>query len=187
MLTRPDVHGMHFNPLKPIFESIGVKLVPNGAEEGQHVYQRGRALEPERARRISEAAMGTFFGTSRETNLNAAMPPDGSSIADFARYVFDGLGRDADAARMCLEAMSGWTGADLDDVALRWWGFEQGEMPPSVARLTLQTIPAPMRSSRAVTASSYVGSRPRSAITAAWSISAILSSASLSTASRRSR
>jgi len=152
----PVVHGVHFNPLNPIFEQIGIELVPNGAEEGQHVYQNGRELEPERARRIGEAAFGAFFVESRDANINAPMPAEGTSIADLTKHAFDDLGDDADAARLVLEAMSGWTGADLDDVSARWWGFEQGARVSSTA-LIAQIMSARMRSRSVATASSCAG------------------------------
>lgn len=128
-LTYSVVHGLHGNPLKPVFEQIGVELTPF-VDAARPIYQHGAALEADRALRIFEAASDVFFGSSREANVNAPMPPEGSTLADFAEHAFGDMGEDGDAVRMVLAAKSGWTGADLDDVALRWWGFEQGARSP---------------------------------------------------------
>lgn len=120
------MHGLFCNPLRPIFEKLGVRLVPNGAEDTGHLYQRGKEMDEERAGRIAGAAMGAFFVSTREANVNDPMPAEGSSIADGIEHAFDELEPgDAEAARMVAKSMAGWTGADLDQVALRWWGFEQ--------------------------------------------------------------
>lgn len=91
----------------------------------------------------------TFFDASRSfAQDHDPAPTDSLASYVFAKDspLFDGL--DPEAARQARDvaepappdarwkaqalgrSFSGWTGADLEDVALRWWGFERDTIGP---------------------------------------------------------
>jgi monoamine oxidase len=87
-------------------------------------------MPPERAARVQAAAYTALFDGARESS-NAALSVPTKSVADFllapGSPLFEGLEseEERDHAVQLVQSMDGWTGAPLNEVSFRYWGFER--------------------------------------------------------------
>lgn len=86
-------------------------------------------IRPERGTDIVQV-IGSFFDEAREFSAHNDPPADASLASYLYRNgtsLYDGVKStvDQERARMFTRSLAGWTGAELEEVSLKWWGFER--------------------------------------------------------------
>ncbi|CAD6891129.1 unnamed protein product [Tilletia controversa] len=139
------VHGTHDNPLTELGKEVPFSLyLPTAASSSRYLSHnaKGQSLSAQKADRMDYITFSAVF--SRLRNLAQEHPDlliDQSVSMQEALVSAEDVYRkalwskeageediDADtveAARELMSVWAGWTGAPLDEVALKWWGFEK--------------------------------------------------------------
>ncbi len=79
--------------------------------------------------------MEAFFEHSKQAS-SSGNPPSSASLGSYIfagnSPLYDDLPENRDRFRVTslARAFSGWTGAELEEVSFRWWGFERETMGP---------------------------------------------------------
>ncbi|KAJ9109762.1 hypothetical protein QFC19_001992 [Naganishia cerealis] len=142
------IHGKYDNPIYDLAQDLGISVHYSSPEGEIRILDADGQIEKDIANRLGFNVSHTFFDASRSyAQNNDPSPSDSLASYVFAddSPLFDGLDqhepadattREQESANMRWKAktlgrsFSGWTGADLEDVALKWWGFERDTMGP---------------------------------------------------------
>ncbi|KAG0152457.1 hypothetical protein CROQUDRAFT_649867 [Cronartium quercuum f. sp. fusiforme G11] len=126
------LHGVEGNPLVELMKEFKQPVHFEDEEEPIKIYSSdGPALPDDVSKKLKAHAYHTFFESAR-TDSQAADSPD--LAASLGSYLYDSKSPLFEAAsgpeeRVVLAHLVGglesWTGAALEQVALRWWGFER--------------------------------------------------------------
>ena len=117
------VHGVFGNPLTDLLHSIGVELEKGDFNWKIFRFKEG-TIPDEKAIRIGGAVMETFFDTSREMSRNASEDSEDTLSLGDVIYGKHSLikqmledKQDIKDAFHASRSLSGWTGADLEEVS----------------------------------------------------------------------
>ncbi|KAN0066562.1 hypothetical protein ACQY0O_000656 [Thecaphora frezii] len=129
------VHGVNGNPLTILAEQVPFTLSRASEASTRYVLDRsgGKLLDAAQSERLDYFSHATTFERLHEVVQRRDTVPEEdesiwSALVQRERYpdVWDGI--DEEERRRILATASlwtGWAGARLEDVSLRWWGFEQ--------------------------------------------------------------
>ncbi|KAJ9125421.1 hypothetical protein QFC22_000382 [Naganishia vaughanmartiniae] len=144
------IHGKYDNPIYDLAQDLNIKVHYTSPEGEMRILDADGQMNEDSANRIGFNVSYTFFDASRSYAQNND-PSPGESLASYVfakdSPLFQGLDQhdiesaadpDQDQqppnlrwkAKTLGRSFSGWTGADLEDVALRWWGFERDTIGP---------------------------------------------------------
>ncbi|CAO1621689.1 unnamed protein product [Parajaminaea phylloscopi] len=132
------VHGVRSNPLSELAKQVPFELhIPEDDRATWVAFDAeaaGKAQNEEKAMKLvhlSQLIVFTRLLSLAQEAADGPPSPEASlwSVVQDARPgngIFAGVD-EAEVAPLLehMKMFSGWTGADLDDVALQWWGFEQ--------------------------------------------------------------
>ncbi|KAE8216264.1 hypothetical protein CF327_g561 [Tilletia walkeri] len=139
------VHGTHDNPLTELSKVVPFSLyLPPAVSSSRYLSRNGagQSLSAEKADRMDYVTFSAVFSRLRAL---AQQHPDlviDQSISmqealvsrdeTFCKALWSTTAGEDDidvdtveAAKELMSVWAGWTGAPLDEVALKWWGFEQ--------------------------------------------------------------
>ncbi|KIM29805.1 hypothetical protein M408DRAFT_328625 [Serendipita vermifera MAFF 305830] len=141
------IHGVLGNPLIPLAKKIGlpVKRTANPTEPNSAMRAftaDGKLVPPEETGELAGRVFGTIFGWlpafAQGDDGSTTVVPETMSVKDGilaeGSPIYDGEPKPADGvamdehlrtALMLSRSFQGWTGAPIDYVSLKWWGFNQ--------------------------------------------------------------
>ncbi|KAL9934527.1 hypothetical protein V8E36_006302 [Tilletia maclaganii] len=136
------IHGIHDNPLTELSKEIPFDLyLPPESSSSRYLSTRdahGHALSHSEADRLDFITFSAVFARLRTFAQEGSHPALGQEVSMFyALTSQDDAFRQAlwpygpedermvQAARNFMGLWAGWTGAPLDQVAAKWWGFER--------------------------------------------------------------
>ncbi|GHJ85511.1 hypothetical protein NliqN6_1913 [Naganishia liquefaciens] len=142
------VHGKYDNPIYDMTRELGMTIHYTSPEGEIRILDADGPMDENLANRLGFNVSHTFFDASR-TYAQEHNPASSDSLASYVfagnSPLFDGLdemieqggsSNNASNKNSCWKAkalgrsFSGWTGAALEDVALKWWGFERDTIGP---------------------------------------------------------
>ncbi|KZO95314.1 amine oxidase [Calocera viscosa TUFC12733] len=136
------IHGTYGNPVLPVAREIGIPIKFLSERHGTVRDHTGVHLPPQMEELIANNAHETIFAHLRDSAQHGpSVPSPTLALADplFAptSRLWDHIPESNKLARFQVAAAartsSGWTGADLDQVSYRWWGFERDTQGPDAA------------------------------------------------------
>ncbi|CAO1626356.1 unnamed protein product [Jaminaea pallidilutea] len=131
------VHGLINNPLTKLSKQVPFELhLPPEGEETMALFEPGAEGKPEDADKSVKLEYQTHsivFERLHQLAQESQDTPSGDASMLSALQntkagtgIYTGLNEEERQAVLNMSVMfSGWTGADLDDVSLKWWGFER--------------------------------------------------------------
>lgn len=123
------VHGVDGNPLAEYCQKHSIRLHKNSMDS-LFFKPDGKLMEEATSSRLAATVFTALFYHSREASRNL-LPDRTKSLADYLldpnSPLFNGLQSDEERryAAQAVTGMDGWTGAPLDEVSFRYWGFER--------------------------------------------------------------
>ncbi|SPO35254.1 uncharacterized protein PSFLO_00725 [Pseudozyma flocculosa] len=129
------IHGIVGNPLIDLAKEVPLAIARPNEASTRYLLDRsgGKSLDRDLAQRIDFFSHATTFQRlqrAAQHGHRTPLPQESiwSGLVDAKSYPDVWKGID-DAEKDCILSVaslwSGWTGARLSDVSLRWWGFEQ--------------------------------------------------------------
>lgn len=126
------LHGIEGNPLIDLMKEYKQPVHFEDEESPMKIYSfDGPALPDESTKKLVDHAYHTFFESAR-TDAQASETPDpaeslGSYLYDPKSPLFDVANGPEDRSVLAhlVGGLESWTGAALEQVSLRWWGFER--------------------------------------------------------------
>ncbi len=131
------VHGTIDNPLTKLSEEVPFKLHHPRGEESMRIYAHrayGDAVKEEDAERMLYFSSHVTFDKAQLLSKEGEQEPGDEETVWSALQAPAGQGvwsqveqeECREKVMQILPMWAGWTGAELDRVSLRWWGFEEG-------------------------------------------------------------
>ncbi|KDQ06240.1 hypothetical protein BOTBODRAFT_141203 [Botryobasidium botryosum FD-172 SS1] len=125
------VHGVVGNPLVKIAKKLDMRLRTLHPVR-RAIDHNGRALDDDLQDKIAKNVLQAFFyDTPKRAQASDKIPssdiPLSQPMFEPSSSLFAGLKDPLEAfyARAVMKEFDGWTGAALEDVSFRWWGFDR--------------------------------------------------------------
>ncbi|KAG8989345.1 hypothetical protein FRB90_002289 [Tulasnella sp. 427] len=124
------VHGVQGNPLVDIADKLGLRLSNATGPTGRAKEYDGTPIDPELVRTVAMNVFMTIFGHLRYAAQYGTPPspstPVSSPLFSPESPLYKGLDeRGKFYANSTAVMLEGWTGAPLEKVSFKWWGWEQ--------------------------------------------------------------